>query len=85
MRKVFVLLNKPAMYEPAKLIRAYDTESAAQAMLETLTGIVRGSLEVVPLDLEVAPDVRLLFPERTPPYLPGVYQPSILTGRAELP
>lgn len=86
MKKVYVLLNKPSTYDnTAKLIRAYESETAAQVMLETLTGIVRGTLEIVALDLEQAFDARVLFPERTPPYLPGVYQPSILTGRAELP
>lgn len=75
MKKVYVLLNKPSTYDnTAKLIRAYESETAAQVMLETLTGIVRGTLEIVALDLE-----------RTPPYLPGVFQSSITTGRAELP
>lgn len=86
MKKVYVLLNKPSTYDnTAKLIRAYESETAAQLMLETLKDVVRGTLEIVPLDFEQAPDAKVLLPERTPPYLPGVFQPGVVSGRAELP
>ncbi len=87
MKKVYVLLNKPSTYDnTAKLIRAYESETAAQVMLETLTDIVRGTLEIVALDLEVAPDARALFPSLPAALVPDqVFQPSFSVGKAELP
>lgn len=81
MRKIHILIHKFRYESAVKPIRAYESETDAQAMLELLTGIVRGELEIVPVDLEVIKDQT--FNPVGPTISSGVFH-GVPLGRAEL-
>lgn len=84
-RTIYVLLHKYQYHsDTSKPIRAFDDKEAAQRLLDSLALIVKGSLEVVELELEEVPKV-----PATVKAVSGLIQPSVFfgaaQGRAELP
>lgn len=86
-RKIYLLVHKPNTYtETRKIIRAYESEEEATAIVLMLDGITTGTIEVQPVELIGAAKLPEGWRSSSPPVLAtqGAMGKAEV-GRAELP